>query len=219
MSKFDNNHYLMRMAHPTNFDYRIKLIQSLIDSKKTKEALMELSDSLLVFKDEDQKTQLYILGAKAYIADTQYSTARIQCKKALDIQPDNEEANQLMSEILFLKRDVEDSIQFCKLYLQKHPENPLLYEQLGFIYKRLNKLTHAIKQYKLSLQYGEKNFKLRLIRARLLFKAMLYEEALEEFLYLEHHSIKNDRIFYYIASSYTVQQKYDLAIEYYEKAI
>ena len=91
MSKFDKNYYLLRMAHPNNFEYRIKLIQILINSKKIKDALMELSDSLLVFEDEDQRTQLYLLGAKAYIHDKQYSSARLQCKKALDIHPDNEE--------------------------------------------------------------------------------------------------------------------------------
>jgi len=97
---------------------------------------------------------LYQGRARAHIQERDLSSALIDMKKAIDVDPDNFHHYALIDYILFKSEEYDQIIKYWKQYIKRHPDDGRAYAEVGGTYFHKGDMKSAVKNAKISADLG-----------------------------------------------------------------
>jgi Predicted N-acetylglucosaminyl transferase len=161
-----------------NFDEAKKLIESITTlSSDQKHAYLELLD--LCFYDKKKSKKIAFLLNKAIYARLKgsFDIAISECKKAVNIFPENIVAKVILANTYLSAKQNEEAIKIYSEIIKDKPEFVSSYYDLGKAYIMADKQDEAISIYKNVLDVDSKSVPARLAIAELLLRKGSIEEA------------------------------------------
>mgnify|MGYP000898307680 CR=1 FL=1 len=170
-----------------------------------------ISDLDAALTHEPKNRQALLLRGSLYYNEPQLDRSILDLTEAIDQNPGDPTAYQLLAEALLRKGDRKSAIRHANLALEKDPSYIPAHVTIGDIQKSDLIYDKAAESYSRALNLDPNNFEARLKRARLTFEIRKFPEALD---YLDTAVKVNP----YSGDVYTLRSKCYAALGDQEKA-
>ncbi len=84
----------------------------------------------------------------------------LELERMLEVFPESDRINHSITRLLFNEQRFEDALPWAQRFVKYQPENPNSHYLLGIIYENTGQYEKAIDNYKQSMNYADKSFKL-----------------------------------------------------------
>jgi tetratricopeptide (TPR) repeat protein len=140
-------------------------------------------------------------------------------REALRLKPDFSLAAENLQRALAIQTDLEERTKMIQAAIEKNPDDPVLYLEMGNIFLARGKFSKATAEFKKALAI-EPGFAAAQYNLALAYAAgEQYDRALEAFNYMLELQPDNPNTFYNIAAMYALQNKVEESIDWLKKAI
>lgn len=185
------------------------------DKKDYGNAISSLKDFL---KLEPGNIMAHYYMAKIYAEMKLYGEAESWLKKALDIKPYFESALIDLALLYDRQKKNNELIEIYKKLIKSNPFGMEARFKLGKTYLELNRYQEAEKEFNEIIKFDSANldahFSLGLVY---FFEGKDFDRAIKEFRMVLKEDPNNDRVRYFLASSYEGKENYGRAFEEYDK--
>lgn len=146
------------------------------------EALEVIETALLIGSEPEDKTELYLEMADVYEDLEKYWEVIDALKKAIECNPNSEEALNRMWFCTELTEKYNDSIEFHEALIEKYPYNLLAWFNLGHAHAGLKKYDDALEAFGYAIAIDENFEPAYICTADVLYMAGNYNESLRFYL-------------------------------------
>lgn len=149
----------------------------------------------------------------------QFDQAVLFLQKALEANPQNEDALYELSYCCELTQDYDKSITIFSKVIDKSPYNPHAWFNLGTAYQALEMFDKALTAFDYVIVIDENFHAAHFNKANVLVRLERYAEAVELYKKALSFEILDSLIYFYIGDCYENLEDYKSALTFFEKAI
>lgn len=185
------------------------------DKKDYARAISSLKDFL---KFDPNNIMAHYYMAKIYTEMNLYAEAESWLKKALDIKPLFESALIDLALLYDMQKKNNEVIEIYKKLIKANPFGMEARFKLGKTYLELNRYKEAESEFNTIIKLDSTNLDARFSLGLVyFFEGKDFDKAIEEFLIVLNEDPHNDRVRYFLASSYEEKKKYGHAFKEFNK--
>jgi tetratricopeptide (TPR) repeat protein len=162
---------------------------------------------------------LYHFMGHAYDKNEEYEKSIKAYTKAIQINPNKDEAYYNMGLIYVKRREYNKAIELFQKTVKINPKYEDAYFNMGVIYEERKKYDKAIELYQKTVELNPRNINMYNIIGDLYYDKKEYKKAINAYRKIIQINPKKDDAYYYMACSYYANKEYEEAIKIYKKSI
>jgi len=157
--------------------------------------------------------------AEQYFRQQNYGLARAVLEKALQVNPDNARANELLAYIIGNEDDLEGAIILLEKAASSSSCNPAVHYELGSIYLSRDEDEKAVLSFEKAAKLRFRTFELHFKYGQALARLGLFHRAIEQFTLAKNKHGSSPELFFNLAKLYEYLGEYGRALQAYENVI
>lgn len=181
------------------------------------EAISSLQQALTCSSDEDD--MIYMNLAVEYQNVENYPEAIKYLKKALDVDPNNEDALYELAYCYELAKNPQDGIDTFNKLIDRTPYNEHAWFNLGASYQAIGFYEKALVAFDYVIIIDEKFHAAYFNKANVLVQLEKYREAIDLYKKALDFEILDSLIYFYIGDCYDHLEEHRQALTYFQKAL
>ena len=189
------------------------LLDYLSETLKREDKFDESIEVLKNLAEIKQSDKVWFRIGKLY-EDQDFSDDAIDAyKQALELNPDNKQAQYRLASVLYDQELYEEAIPYLEKAAESFPDDEVIGKKLAKAYFQTGKLDSAINNYKSLIAKDPKNIKAYFNLAGVYRINNKKKKAIQTLLKLQKIAKDNSKVYTRLADAYVGEKNYDLAVK------